>query len=81
MDSFTTRAYVVSINDGYGLTTYLNAFADLLEGEIQFDLACGQVNNRHHLCHAHVFQSVKRLHPQIKAFHNQMKALHSQTKA
>lgn len=31
VDSFTSRAYVVSINDGYGLTTYLNAFADLIE--------------------------------------------------
>lgn len=31
VDSFTSRSYVVSINDGYGLTTYLNAFADLIE--------------------------------------------------
>lgn len=31
LDSFTSRAYVVSINDGYGLTTYLNAFSDLLD--------------------------------------------------
>lgn len=30
VDSFTSRAYVVSINDGYGLTTYLNAFADMI---------------------------------------------------
>ncbi|MCM1219108.1 MAG: AAA family ATPase [Lachnospiraceae bacterium] len=31
VDSFTSRAYVVSINDGCGLTTYLNAFADLVD--------------------------------------------------
>lgn len=31
VDSFTRRAYIVSINDGYGLTTYLNLFADLAE--------------------------------------------------
>lgn len=31
VDSFTSRTYVVSINDGFGLTTYLNAFADLVE--------------------------------------------------
>lgn len=31
LDSFTSRSYVVSINDGYGLTTYLNTFADLIE--------------------------------------------------
>lgn len=30
-DTFTARAYVVSINEGYGLTTYLNAFAELLD--------------------------------------------------
>ncbi|MBR6044352.1 MAG: AAA family ATPase [Ruminococcus sp.] len=29
-DSFTSRAYIVSINDGYGLTTYLELFADLV---------------------------------------------------
>jgi AAA+ superfamily predicted ATPase len=31
VDSFTSRAYIVSINEGYGLTTYLNSFADLIE--------------------------------------------------
>lgn len=30
-DAFTHRSYLVSINDGYGLTTYLNFFADLIE--------------------------------------------------
>ena len=30
-DAFTHRSYLVSINDGYGLTTYLNLFADLIE--------------------------------------------------
>lgn len=31
VDIFTSRAYVISINEGYGLSTYLNAFADLIE--------------------------------------------------
>lgn len=31
IDSFTSRAYIISINEGFGLTTYLNSFADLVE--------------------------------------------------
>lgn len=31
IDSFTGRAYIISVNEGYGLTTYLNSFADLVE--------------------------------------------------
>lgn len=31
VDSFTSRAYIISINEGFGLTTYLNSFADLVE--------------------------------------------------
>lgn len=31
LDSFTSRSYVISINDGFGLSTYLSLFADLLE--------------------------------------------------
>lgn len=31
VDSFTTRSYVISINDGYGLTTYLDIFASHME--------------------------------------------------
>ena len=31
IDSFIGRAYIISVNEGYGLTTYLNTFADLLE--------------------------------------------------
>lgn len=30
-EAFTHRSYLVSVNDGYGLTTYLNLFADLIE--------------------------------------------------
>lgn len=30
VDTFMARSYIVSINDGYGLTTYLNSFAELL---------------------------------------------------
>ncbi len=30
VDLFTSRAYIISINQGYGLTTYLELFADLL---------------------------------------------------
>lgn len=33
VDTFTSRSYVISINDGYGLTSYLNAFADLIEAQ------------------------------------------------
>lgn len=31
VDSFSSRAYIISINEGFGLTTYLNSFADLIE--------------------------------------------------
>lgn len=30
LDSFASRAYLISINDGHGLSTYLGAFADHL---------------------------------------------------
>lgn len=30
-DVFTCRSYLVSMNDGYGLTTYLTAFAELID--------------------------------------------------
>lgn len=30
VDSFTSRTYLVSVNSGYGLTTYLELFADLI---------------------------------------------------
>ena len=33
-DAFTCRSYLISINDGCGLTTYLNAFAELV-GELK----------------------------------------------
>ena len=32
LDSFTDRAYLISINDGCGLSTYLNLFKELIEG-------------------------------------------------
>lgn len=31
LDSFTSRSYLISINDGHGLTTYLKLFADLIK--------------------------------------------------
>ncbi len=31
LDSFTSRAYLISINDGHGLTTYLKLFAGLIK--------------------------------------------------
>ena len=39
VDTFTTRAYVISINEGYGLTTYLNAFAELLDSLQLFEFS------------------------------------------
>lgn len=38
-DTFTARAYVISINEGYGLTTYLNAFAELLDSLKLFEFS------------------------------------------
>lgn len=38
VDSFTSRAYLVSINEGYGLSTYLNCFADVIEANGLFEL-------------------------------------------
>ena len=38
-DAFTARAYVISINEGYGLTTYLNAFAELLDSLTLFEFS------------------------------------------
>lgn len=31
VDAFTSRVYIISINQGYGLTTYLELFADLVQ--------------------------------------------------
>ncbi|MBE6850577.1 MAG: AAA family ATPase [Ruminococcus sp.] len=38
-DAFTHRSYLVSVNDGYGLSTYLNLFADLIEEHGLFKFA------------------------------------------
>lgn len=38
-DTFTERVYVISINEGYGLTTYLNAFAELLDSLKLFEFS------------------------------------------
>lgn len=38
-DTFTARAYLISINEGYGLTTYLNAFAELLDSLKLFEFS------------------------------------------
>lgn len=38
VDSFSSRAYIISINEGFGLTTYLNSFAGLVESTGLFNL-------------------------------------------
>lgn len=38
VDAFTSRAYIISINQGYGLTTYLELFADLVHALGLFEI-------------------------------------------
>lgn len=38
VDAFTSRAYIISINQGYGLTTYLELFADLVHAHGLFEI-------------------------------------------
>ena len=43
--AFTRRTYLISIDDGYGLTTYLNLFANLLEELNLFEFSSEKKSN------------------------------------